>query len=115
MAAPDHHRAAREHLARGELEHAVRAWRSALLEDPEDLEAREGLGCALAKAGRHADAIEELDRVLRKDATRAVAQRARSEALMRLGRFDAAVEGLRAAMRLDGSEQGDSKERDRSR
>jgi Flp pilus assembly protein TadD len=97
-------RAGALHLARREFEHAARAFQAALLEDPDDLDAREGLGLALARSGACAEAIRELDRVLAKDAARPLALRARSEALMRLGRFDAALDPMRRAMRLQDGE-----------
>jgi Flp pilus assembly protein TadD len=109
----DWKKAAQEHLARREHPKAVEAFRAALLENPDDLDAREGLGCALASAGRPADALAELDRVVKVDATRARTRRARSEALMRLGRFDAAIEEQREAMRLE--EQGSKDRRGPSR
>ena len=94
-------RAGRSHLSRGELDLAVRAFRDALLENAEDVEAREGLGLALAKAGNYAGALEELERVCQKAPERESSRRARGEVLMRLGRFDQGVAELKRAMGSD--------------
>jgi putative thioredoxin len=43
------------------------AWRRRLAADPEDLDARYGLGCCLALGGRHAEALEALVAVVAQD------------------------------------------------
>lgn len=91
-------RAGRAYLGRSELALAVRAFREALRHAPEDLDAREGLGVALARAGEYDAALEELDRVCTRDSGRELARRTRGEVLMRLGRFDQAVAELKRAM-----------------
>jgi Flp pilus assembly protein TadD len=90
-----------EHLARREPDKAAAAFRLALVADPKDLEAREGLARALVALGDHKGALDELNRVLSQDARRGSAERIRSEALMKLGRFDDAVFHLKRAMELD--------------
>jgi tetratricopeptide (TPR) repeat protein len=94
-------RAGLEHLARKEPDRAERAFREALLADPANLEAREGLARALLALGRHPEALAELNAVLGRDARRGSAERIRSEVLMAQGRYDEAVFHLKRAMELD--------------
>ena len=97
-AADDAVRAGRSHLSRGELDLAIRAFRAALRDAPDDLDAREALGLALAKAGRNEEALEELERVCARAPSRESSRRARGEVLMRLGRFEQGVDELKRAM-----------------
>jgi tetratricopeptide (TPR) repeat protein len=97
-AADDALRAGRSHLSRGELDLAIRAFRAALRDGPEDLDAREALGLALAKAGQNEDALLELELVCARAPSRESARRARGEVLMRLGRFEQGVDELKRAM-----------------
>jgi tetratricopeptide (TPR) repeat protein len=90
-----------EHLARGEPEKASAAFREALVVDPLDLDAREGLARALLARGDHEGALAELSAVLAKDPARGSAERIRSEALMRAGRYEDAVFHLKRAMKLE--------------
>ena len=101
MGPPDPKRAGNEHLARGEPDRASAAFREALLADPLDLEAREGLARALLALGDHEGALAELNSVLAKDPSRGSAERIRSEAFMRAGRYEDAVHHLKRAMRLE--------------
>ncbi len=97
----DSTRAGLEHLARKEPDRAAQAFREALVADPGNLEAREGLARALLALGRHQEALGELNSVLGRDPRRGSAERIRSEVLMALGRYDEAVFHLRRAMDLD--------------
>ena len=107
MRAEESLRAGRAHLARGELPLAVRAFRDALQDAPDDLDAREALGLALAKAGEHQAALDELERVCARAPAREAARRARAEVLLGLGRFDQGVAELRRAM--DAAEERERK------
>lgn len=91
--------AGQAHMGRGELALAVRAFREALEESPEDVDSLEGLGFALARSGEHEAALEALERVCARDPTREAARRTRGEVLMRLGRFEQGVDELKKAMR----------------
>lgn len=98
-----HRRAGLEHLARREPDKAAAAFRLALVAEPGDLEAREGLARALVALGQHPLALDEVNRVLAQDPRRGSAERIRSEALMKLGRYEDAVFHMKRAMELDGT------------
>jgi len=95
-----------EHLARREPDKAAAAFREALVLEPHDLEAREGLARALLGLGEHARALDELNQVLTRDPLRGSAERIRSEVLMGLGRYEDAVFHLKRAMELEGGNRG---------
>ncbi len=97
----EHRSAGLEHLGRREPDKAAAAFRLALVDDPDDLESREGLARALVALGEPARALEELNRVLSRDPRRGSAERIRAEALMRLGRFDDAAYHMKRAVELD--------------
>ena len=96
-----HGQAGNEHLSRREHDKAAAAFRRALVDDPNDLEAREGLARALVALGDAKGALDELNRVLSLDPRRASAERIRSEAFMSLGRFEDGVYHQKRAMELD--------------
>lgn len=79
---------------------AIEAWRGALAVNPEWHDARDNVAVALITLERPAEAIVELERIVRDDPRHARAQLHLGFALASVGRRDEAVSALRTALSL---------------
>jgi len=88
-------------LGERRMEEAVVEFRQAVADEPENAEARVGLGRALALLGREGEAMEQYRLAADIDSSNAAARVGMGEVLRVQGEFDQALHHLRAGIELD--------------